>query len=331
MTVLTTDPLVADLSAIREVVNDIDVIAAMERAFIQLSHGDAVLGPVGELLLPERRGEVHLKYGWIRDTPSYVVKIASGFYGNARRGLSSSNGLMLVFDAETGAVRGVLLDEGWLTDLRTAAAGALAARTLARTDAQVVGLLGTGTQARLQMEWLREVVSTRDAVLWGRSSEAAEKCAADLEVLGWRVRLAGSADDVAAASDLLVTTTAAEMPLISAGVVRAGTHVTAVGSDTESKQELPPTLLSRAGCVVTDSRAQCVARGEIAQALESGDLELDEVVELGEILSGERPGRSSDEEITVADLTGVAVQDIEIAVAVLDGLNRRSNAPGEAK
>jgi ornithine cyclodeaminase len=138
--------------------------------------------------------------------------------------------------------------------------------------------------------------------------------------MGYRVTVAESPAAVAEACRLIVTTTPAEAPLLTAAMVRPGTHITAMGSDTPEKCELDPALLARADAVVADSRAQAGTRGEIFQAVRAGALTLDRVVELGEVLSGRAPGRTGAADITIADLTGVAIQDIVIAKAVLEGL-----------
>ena len=128
----------------------------------------AVVPPVGELVLQDPPGDVHIKYGYLTDDDYYVIKIASGFYENPKLGLPSSNGLMLVFEQKTGELRSILLDEGHLTDVRTAVAGAIAARYLAPSNVSRIGILGTGIQARLQLQYLQPVTSCRDVIVCGR-------------------------------------------------------------------------------------------------------------------------------------------------------------------
>jgi ornithine cyclodeaminase len=227
---------------------------------------------------------------------------------------------MLLFDQRTGALDTVLLDEGHLTDTRTAAAGALAARLLAPPAIRRLAVFGTGTQARLQLDHLRGVTNCRQALLWGRSPEHLAAFADDARRLGFSVETSTDAAAVAAAADLIVTTTAATAPLFPAAAVRPGTHVTAVGSDTPLKQELDPALLARADRVVADSIAQCRERGEIHRALAAGVFDDGAVVELGAVAAGRSPGRLAPADLTVADLTGVAVQDVVIAGAVADAL-----------
>jgi ornithine cyclodeaminase len=307
---------VLGLAELRAALEGVDLVAAMERAFVAYSEGRAVVPPVGELLLEEPTGEVHLKYGYVRGEPDYVVKIASGFPGNPARGLPPGNGLMLLFDRESGAVRTVLLDEGILTDQRTAAAGAVAARHLAPPDVRRIGVLGTGVQARLQLDHLRAVTDCREVLAWGRTPERVDELLRDLAALGFDARAASEPAEVGVRSQLIVTTTASTEPLLEH--VRPGTHVTAMGSDTEVKQELDARLVASADVVVVDSRAQAAVRGEVARAASEGLFQVDDALELGEVVAG-RGGRGGPDQITIADLTGVAVQDLAIARAVSGG------------
>ena len=303
--------------SISEALESVDVVAEMERAFVAYSAGKCVIPPVGELSFAEPRGDVHIKYGYVHDEEFYVVKIASGFYGNPALGLPSSNGLMLLFRQATGELAAVLLDEGRLTDIRTAAAGAVAARHLAPSRVDRIGILGTGTQARLQLEYLRGVVDCQKVLVWGRNPEQAERYMRDMAALGFHVEVASDASELVAASQLIVTTTPAESPLIESTAVQPGTHVTAVGADSPSKQELEVAVLGMSDLVVADSLSQCRERGEISHALRAGAIEEESVVELGALIASQVLGRQNDQQITVADLTGVAVQDVQIASAVL--------------
>lgn len=295
----------------------VDVLAAMERGFVAYSQGRAVVPPVGELLFKDPPGDAHIKYGYIQGDAVFVIKVATGFYRNPAKGLPGNAGLMLVFDATNGLPRAVLLDEGHLTNVRTAAAGAVAARHLAPRDVTAIGILGTGMQARMQALALKAVTPCRRLLLWGRRAAAAADCAADLRAGGFAVEVAATPAAVAAAANLIVTATAASEPLLHAADIRPGTHITAMGADTEEKQELDAAILARADRVVADAIPQGRVRGEIHQALKRGLLDESRLVELGAVIAGTAVGRPSQRAITVADLTGVAVQDIEIAKAVL--------------
>ena len=292
----------------------LDLVALMEAGFAAYSAGRCNVPPVGELVMD--KGEVHIKYGCIAGDDHYVVKIASGFYGNPALGLPSGNGTMLVFAQATGVLETVLLDEGHLTDVRTAAAGAVAARHLAPADIEAIGIVGTGVQARLQLAHLRPVVACRRVVLCGRTPARLDACRRDMEAMGFAVETTTVAADVAARCRLIVTTTAATAPLLRAADVRPGTHISAIGSDTPHKQELECAILARASRVVVDAIPQCRLRGEAHKAIAAGAIGEDKLEEIGGIILGRRPGRTVADDITVFDSTGVAVQDIQIATAV---------------
>lgn len=310
-------PLILSWSEIQSALDGVDLVATMETAFCAYSQGDAVIPPVAELQFDTPPGDVHIKYGYRRGGSDYVVKIASGFYDNPALGLASSQGVMLLFSQQTGVLSAVLLDDGRLTDMRTGAAGAVAARHLAPKGLDCIGVLGTGIQAREQVAHLRSVTACRTVVAWGRDARRLEVYLAELETLGFCAHRASSPADVAGQAQLIITTTPATAPLVSADVIRPGTHITAVGSDTADKQELPAELLARADVVVADSLAQSASRGEIYQAVASGLLSRERVCELGDVISGRAPGRQHPDQVSVVDLTGIAIQDLEISAAVV--------------
>jgi ornithine cyclodeaminase len=309
---------VIELPEIRRALEGLDVLPLIERGFVAYSEGRAVVPPVGELILDE--GETHIKYGFIRGEPWYVIKIASGFYKNPERGLPSGDGMMLLFSQSTGEPVATLLDRGHLTDVRTAAAGAIGARYLAPGHVERIGIAGTGVQARVQLRHLKPITECRSVLAWGRSEDKLEAYRRDVEAEGFDVALTRDPADLGATCQLIVTTTPATEPLLRADDIRPGTHITAIGSDAPHKQELDPGILSRASLVVADSRAQCRERGEIARALDAGAISPDQVSELGDVIAGRAPRRTSDDQITVFDSTGVAVQDIQIASAVARAL-----------
>lgn len=305
---------------IEAVLPGIDLVGIIEEGFVRYSRGEVVVPPVGELLFDNPPGDVHIKYGYIRDDDYYVIKIASGFYDNYKHGLPSTDGMMLVFKQATGELDRILLDNGCLTTMRTAAAGAVAAKYLAPSNVERIGIVGAGMQARAQMRLLREVTECREAMVWGLNWEEADICAADMRELGFRVEVASKPNKLASQCNLIVTVTPSKEPLIDEDAIRPGTHITAVGSDTPEKQELAAGILAKADIVVTDSLAQCVSRGEIYRAIEAGVIDTSRIVELGQVVADSNLRRTSNEQITVADLTGLAVQDIQIATAVCKAL-----------
>jgi ornithine cyclodeaminase len=292
-----------------------DAQEVVREAFVKLARGEVDLPAVLDFDITEHRGESHVKGAYIHGAPYFSVKEAAGFYGNAERGLSITSGLIAVFDATTGFPAAILFDNGYLTELRTGAAGALAADLLAKRNVEQIGVIGSGGQARYQLEALLEVRHPQRVIVFGRSSERAQAYADEMmDRFGISVETAKSAREAVEGSDVVVTTTPAREPLIKAEWISAGTHVTAVGSDLAEKQELEVAVLVKADKVVADRLAQCVRQGEIHHAIEAGVLTEEAVfAELGQIASGQRAGRESDDEITVADLTGLGVQDAAVA------------------
>lgn len=313
-------PAVVPLAEIKKALDAIDPLPLIEDGFVAYSRGRAVIPPVGELVFEDPPGDVHIKYGYIKGGDVYVIKIASGFVDNPKRGLPSGDGLMLVFDQKTGLLQAILLDEGYLTNLRTAVAGAVVAKYLAPRQVTAVGILGAGVQGRMQLEWLRRVRRFTQAVVWGVDEAELAAYRRDMEAPGLAIRTTLRAEDVAAAANLIVTCTPSTRPLLQAEWIRPGTHITAMGSDTASKQELDPAILARADRVVVDSLSQSELRGEVYRAVGAGALRRDGLIELGRVIEDPGLRRASDDEITVADLTGVAVQDIMISQAVFNAL-----------
>ena len=310
------------LDEIKRLVCKSELIREIETGFVLYSAGKVDIPPVGFLHFDEPPGDVHIKYGSIVDDDYYVLKMASAFYGNRALDIPVADGLMLLFNQKTGQLKRILLDEGWLTDMRTAAAGAVAAKHLAAKNVQRIGIVGTGVQARLQLEFLRDVTDCKSCMVWGRDYAKAQQMIEELQVQshfgewGLKMEATNELDELVDGCRLIVTTTPATAPLIRANQIRKGTHITAMGSDDHGKQELEAEVLAKADIVVADSVSQCVDHGECCAAVNSNLLEKDSITELGSIISNTNMGRSSDAQITVADLTGIAVQDIQIAKMV---------------
>ncbi len=308
------------LEQIKRAVETVSLSAKIEQGFVAYSKGKVVVPPVGEMIFEDPPGDTHIKYGYIKGDDHYVIKIASGFYENVKLNLPSSSGLMLVFSQKTGVLETVLLDEGYLTNVRTAVAGEIVAKYMAPEKVTAIGVFGTGVMARMQVQVLQSVTDCKRIVVWGRSNASLTAYKTDMESDGYEVQTTLDSAVVTDACNLILMTTPSIAPLIKAGQIKKGTHITAMGSDTAEKQELDAKILGAADIVVADSLSQCQERGEIYQALLSGDLEMSQVVELGSaiglaIASGGRI-RTSVDQVTVADLTGVAVQDVQIAKAV---------------
>jgi ornithine cyclodeaminase len=312
------------LEQIKAVIKDIDPIPAIEEGFIAYSQGKTVVPPVGELVFEKPPGDVHIKYGYIIGDEYYVIKIASGFYENPKFNLPAGSGLMLLFNQMTGELVCILVDEAYLTNVRTAAAGAVVAKYLAPKNVNCIGIIGAGIQGRMQLEFLKPVLDCRNALVWGINQEELNKYKKDAEQYGYDIQTTLDTEEIARSCNFIVTATPSRTPLLHSGQVRVGTHITSIGSDTPEKNELDPKILKEADIVVADSRSQCLLRGEIHHALKNALIEEDSFSELGQVIVDKNLRRLTDTQISVADLTGVAVQDIQIAKIVYQSLKKNS-------
>ena len=306
---------VIDEAALRAAISPDIAVETMRAAFAADGEGRTVVPAVINLDVPSPKGEFHVKTAFIEGVPVLAVKVASGFYDNPSKGLPSGSGLMAVFDAATGLPVALLLDNGFLTDIRTGAAGAVAADLLASSHVEVVGVIGSGVQARHQVQCLRVVRSISRVVAWspdaGHVRRLLRRSAPGAASTRSRQP---SIEAVCREADLLVTTTPSRRPMVEANWLRAGQHITAVGSDSPGKQELAADCLDRADLVIVDRLRQCAAFGELKHAIDAGLMTVNAVHgELGRVAAGPLPGRTNASQITIADLTGVGFQDTAIA------------------
>lgn len=312
-----TTPVILNWTQIEPLLKNIDPIEEVENGFMAFAKNMAIIPPVSELLFNQPPGEVHIKYGYLIDDQFFVIKVASGFSDNpAKYDCSANSGLMMLFSKNTGFPECILLDEGNLTSIRTAAAGAVAAKHLMPSKVRRIGIIGTGEQARLQLKCLSQVTECRDVIVYGRNEKKLDIYQQDMQAEGFNISPTGDIAEVGSSANLIVTTTAAKEPLLHAEHIQPGTHITAIGSDTPEKQELSVELLTKADKVVADSIAQSIERGEISQAIRAKQFDTKQVVELGDLILDEKLRRQNDQQITIADLTGVAIQDIQISKAV---------------
>ncbi len=307
---------VFDERSIRAVVDDFEAMRSAERAFAALARGQALVPPPMGVDLDRVDGEVHVKGAYLEGSPIFAFKVATGFYRNADEGLPTGSGLVLVFDATTGFPVAVLADNGYLTDLRTAAAGSLAVRLLSPDRPLVVAVLGAGVQGRLQLRMAGRVRTVREVRIWSVPEPSMDEYSAEMApVVGAPVRPCSSVSEAVADADLVITATPSREPLVMPGMLSPGVTVVALGSDGPGKRELAPEVLAGAGKVVTDLTEQCIRLGEVHHAVEAGLMKAEGIhAELGAILVGDRPGREGDETV-ICDLTGVGAQDAAIAEA----------------
>lgn len=306
---------------LRKIVSlDLDAVACVETAFEALATKAVAMPPILRLDIPEHRGEVDVKTAYVPGIDGFAIKISPGFFDNPRLGLPSVNGMMILLSSTTGIVEALLLDNGYLTDVRTAAAGAVAAKHLSRPESGIAGILGAGVQARLQLKALTLVRPISEARIWARDNDKSRLAARELsEELGIAVTAGRSPEDVVRGADIVVTTTPSPKPILHRDWLEPGQHITAMGSDAEHKNELDPAIVTGADLYVADSVKQTRRLGELHHAIEAGLVSADTPFpELGAVVAGTARGRSSPGSITVADLTGTGVQDTAIATLARD-------------
>lgn len=310
-----TTMLFLNENEIRGAVTLAEAIPVVEESFVAYTRKTANVPGVIHLDVPERQGEVHVKGAYLFGAREFVIKVATGFFQNRASNLPPGSGLMMVFSAETGFPEGLLLDNAYLTDLRTAAAGAVAAKHMANVDVEQVAVLGAGVQGRLQLEALSCVRKFSRVKVYDHNTTNIVRYLSDMRGrVDAELLAASTVEEALRGSRIVVTCTPSRQPLVKAGWVEPGTHITAMGSDGADKQELEAQVLARAVRVIADSLSQCAKFGEIHHALEAGLMRLENVTgELGQVVCGDIPGRVTANEVTVCDLTGVGVQDAAIA------------------
>jgi ornithine cyclodeaminase len=293
-----------------------EAVNAVALGFTRLVEGKVSLPPIIRVDVEVNQGEVDIKTAYIEGLDHFAIKIASGFFGNPAIGLPYGSGMMVLMSAKTGFLEAVLLDNGYLTDLRTGIAGAIAAQHLAPSQITTAGVIGSGVQARYQIRGLKMYRDFERLLVYGIIPEEVERYASEMiQELGVEVVISDSPEEVFRQSQFVATTTPSREPYAKAEWVHPGMHITAMGADGEHKQELFADVLGKADRIVCDRKSQCFKLGELHHALKAGVIsEDDDIIEIGELTAGSRPGRGDDQEITVCDLTGVGVQDTTIAV-----------------
>jgi ornithine cyclodeaminase/alanine dehydrogenase-like protein (mu-crystallin family) len=307
-------PVIIEKDDIVKLLEFKEIISVIEKSFIDFSSGKLIMPPPQDIVIEESRRETHIKSAYVNGSDFYCVKIASGFYDNPKLCLNSSQGMMILLDSKTGVPKCILLEDGILTDYRTAAAGAVAAKYLANANSKNVLVIGSGIQARLQIEFLLQVFEVERLFVWGRNDENVKNYCDYISKFNFlELKILPTVQDHKGV-DIIVTTTPSRSPLLSS--VEKGVHVNAIGADMPGKQELSSEFLAKAK-IITDSTSQCEKSGELQHALKSGDI-FDVYAELGEIVAKAKKGRESSDEITVFDSTGLGIQDLAIAKYVYE-------------
>ncbi len=297
-----------------------DLFDAVRDSLRLYSRRQVSVAAVGILELDDG-GDVHVKSAAMSHYLYFVVKVAASLPNAAELGRPTANGAVLVFSARSGELVASLADRGRLTDLRTAAAGAIATDLLAVAGPLTVGIVGTGVQARLQAEALAALRPITRLRLWGRRQDAARALASELAAAlpGALVESVSSLQGVVEESQAVITATSSHEPLIRGRWLHPGQHLTALGADDYSKAELDDACFARADLIVVDSRDQNQTLGELGRLVQAGRPAA-VAAELGDVLDGRHPGRSNPSQITVAKLTGIGVQDLAAAQVLLQRL-----------
>ncbi|WP_122072440.1 ornithine cyclodeaminase family protein [Pseudophaeobacter sp. EL27] len=315
-----------DRPGIQKLVDNNAGSEAVRHAYIAQAEGRVQSPPVAWLDFKAANGECHVKTGYITGSEGFAIKIATGFYDNPERGLATSNGMLLVFSAQTGEPLAVLKDDGWLTDLRTGYSGALATHALARKGYRDVLIVGAGIQCLHQAQSLQRLAGEIPLTfkIWARHSDRAKAAADRLSAAGLEARPVTDLQSAAGAVDAIITITPSKTPLIFRDWVRAGTHITAVGADCPGKQELDVDLVARADLLICDLAEQALHEGEFQSAFAAGRVAEKDLVALGHVLSGAHPGRLDDRAITIADLSGLAALDAATALTIVQAFRQQT-------
>ena len=291
------------------------LIPIIEDAFKSLALGKTTMPPILRLDIEKYHGESDVKAAYIDGLDSYAIKVASGFFNNPNLGLPSSNGLMILLDSKTGVLKSVLLDKGYLTDVRTAIAGAIAAKHLSNPESSNVGIIGAGIQAKMQLEALLLVRNIKTAYIWSRDSKKTNKFVQNIkDKINIKIIACESPEQTVNLSEILITCTPSKSPIIKSEWLKKGLHITAMGSDAEMKNELDPKIIKDCDYYIPDSQSQTSILGELNHAIKAGLVSAEKKYnELGSVIINSNLGRSNINDVTVADLTGTGVQDTAIA------------------
>lgn len=297
-----------------EIAKSLDIkslIEPMANAFKAVSSGRSRM--TLDVLHPTSESDIHIKSATEQGSDIFVVKTAGWSAHNEKNGLPASSGMITVFDAKSCYPLAILQDEHLISDLRTAASGALAAEVLANTQVNQVGVLGAGQQAFLQVMALCQVRSPKCINIWSRNQDKAVLLAQRLQnsLPALHIQVKPQVQQVVEQADVLISATAAKQPLVQPDWLKPGLHITSVGADDATKCELASECFTLADIIVVDSRDVCSRFSNIHRAMQQGfNPKTKSLIELGEILNGDHPGRQSSGQITITSLVGLGAQDL---------------------
>jgi alanine dehydrogenase len=318
------DAIILTQSEVQSCLSMSEAIDAVRVAYSAFANGRVQMPSVQHLDVHQHNGEVDIKSGFVEDFGLMGTKIASGFYDNQKKGLPPGIAVIVLLDLETSMPLAIM-DGTHITAYRTGAAGAVAASVLARKDSQKAGIVGAGTQGRMQLLALKEDFDIQDVKIWdidrGIANQYKDQMTKELSI---DIHVVDTPDEVASDVDILVTATPSRKILVNVDSIQSGMHINAIGADGPGKQELDPKIMTRASKIVVDSLEQCRKIGEIQHALGQGLINESNIhAEIGEILNGSKSGRETDEEVTIFDSTGLSAQDIAASKIVYEAAKKK--------
>mmetsp|Transcript_11006 Transcript_11006/g.20358 ORF Transcript_11006/g.20358 Transcript_11006/m.20358 type:complete len:332 (+) Transcript_11006:110-1105(+) len=303
------------------------LIEGIKSGFVALENGLFFAAPIQTLGLPpfpfadvnDYAAQTCIKTGYFKGQEHFVVKVASGGYP------LENSGLMEIFSQKTGRLEALLMDNGVLTELRTAAVGAVAAKLLGPKKIETIGILGTGVQARYQLEMLSAVTDCKSVLVWGRTPSKVSALLNEMNWKGWHINSVESPDNLLAECDLIVTTTCSREAILGKTTLdtRKGLLITCIGADAPGKYELNPALVAKADMLVADTTSQSLERGEFQKAVADNFVKSETIISLGKLIKEEHLHRQhGDDRFIIFDSSGVALQDCVISSLVVQQLRR---------
>lgn len=311
--------LLLSMNDVKEALSMKEVIDVVEKGYLAYNSGKVQQPDIVSMEIAENNGETDIKSCYNELNKRISVKIASGFYNNGKvNDLPTMIGTILLFDGETG-VPLCVMDGSLITGIRTGAAGAISSKLLARKDSKIAAVFGSGGQARMQIYALCQMFDIEEVRVYSDNHNSLYKYKKEIEEnTKAKVIICGNPEEAMKNADIAISTTPSKKYFLDQSLVKSGMHIVAVGADMAGKNEWDPRIFKGAK-VVNDSIAQCVSRGETRNAIINGIIkETDIYAEIGQLLAGEKPLRENEDEITIFDTTGMAIQDNVTAVKIYE-------------
>ncbi|MFC2008874.1 alanine dehydrogenase [Chloroflexota bacterium] len=300
-----------NMAEVEQTLSMTEVLKLVEQAFMERGKGRAQMPPKSYIFFSRHNGDLRVMPAYLEELNEPGVKLVNVHPDNpAKHGIPTVLATILLFDPDTGTPV-CIMDGTFVTTMRTAAASGVAVKYLARKDSRVLGVVGAGGQSLRQVEAINEVLKLEQVKVFDVAESRANELARTIEQrFGLSAKGVSSAEEVAKGSDVIVTVTPSSTPVVHDSWVGAGTHISAIGADAAGKEELEPALLKRAKIVVDDWE-QASHSGEINVPVAKGVLTHADIhADIGEVVAGQKKGRTSETEITVFDSTGLAIQDV---------------------